>query len=69
MVIAYSLYNITIQKNILCLQRNQRSSNTAEAILVFLGLLRVTKQSFANGNGVTLRNPGSGWRTDINPIE
>ena len=40
MVIANSLYNITL--NILCLQTNQRSSETAAATILFWRLLRVT---------------------------
>ena len=38
MVIAYSLYNITLQ-NILCSQTYQRSSNTAAATQLFLGFI------------------------------
>ena len=38
MVIAYFICNINY-KNILCLQTNQRSSNTAAATLLFLGVI------------------------------
>ena len=35
----------------------------------FGGYWELPNNSVANANMVTQRNPGSGWRTDINPIE
>ena len=35
----------------------------------FGGYWELPNNRVANANGVTRRNPGSGWRTDIYPIE
>ena len=35
----------------------------------FGGYWELPNNRVANANGVTRRNPGSGWRTDFNPIE
>ena len=71
MVIAYCVHQHHIAKILFAYkQTNDRSSNTVTATLLFWGLLRVTqKWCCQRYRWVTWRNPGSGWRTDIYPIE
>ena len=65
--IAYFLHQHHIHKNIVCLQTNRRSSNTAAALpYYFWGYWELPNNRVANAYGVT---PGYGWRTDIYPLE
>ena len=62
--------NITLQKHPLCTYKQTNDRVTAQRLpFYFGGYWDLPNNRVANANGVTLRNPGSGWRTDIYPIE
>ena len=65
MVIAYSLYNIILQKYSLFTNKTNDRLTLQLLPYYFWGYWELPNNRVANANGLTRRNPGSGWRTDM----
>ena len=69
MVIDYSLHNITLQKIFFVYQQTNDRVTSQRLPNYFGGYWELPNNRIANANWVTRCNPGSGWLTDIYPIE